>query len=248
MFRIISKIGLATCCVLIASSIGNAQESHAACTDDAMLVFDGSGSMLAVKHNGLKKPRIFEARTAIRDSIPRIAPFRKLGLVIFGPGPEDSCSNIDLRFKPQSNAAPRIISDVDNLSPVGQTPLTNAVQEAVDTLDLSQDPGVVVLLTDGRESCGGDPCALANQLAAEGNVTVHVIGFKVREQYFQWNGHGAKNGRTTARCLADETGGKYVSAESTEELTEALQETLSCPMTARGAGQNLRGVAVDLPG
>jgi Ca-activated chloride channel family protein len=237
MSTIFSKAGLATCCLLALSTVSNAQETRAACTDDAMLVFDGSGSMSAVAHNGLKSPRILEARTAIRNSIPNIAPFRRLGLVIFGPGAEDSCSNIDLRFTPQSNAAPRIISDVDNLSPVGETPLTDAVQEAVDTLGLGNDPGVVVLLTDGRESCGGDPCALANRLAADGRVTVHVIGFKVREQYFQWNGHGAKNGRTTARCLADQTGGKYVSAESTQELTEALQETLACPMTARGAGQ-----------
>ena len=232
------KFGLAVCCMLAVSTISSAQESPAACTDDAMLVFDGSGSMSAVAHNGLKSPRILEARTAIRDSIPRIAPFRRLGLVIFGPGGEDSCSNIDLRFKPQNNAAPRIISDVDQLSPIGETPLTDAVQEAVDTLKLNQDPGVVVLLTDGRESCGGDPCALANRIAAEGRVTVHVIGFKVREKYFQWNGHGAKHGRTTARCLADETGGMYVSAESTEDLTRALQETLSCPMTAKSTGPN----------
>ena len=239
MSKILSKAGLATICLTLAFSTNSgAQESRAACTDDAMLVFDGSGSMSAVAHNGLKSPRILEARTAIRDSIPNIAPFRRLGLVIFGPGAEDSCRNIDLRFRPQSNAAPRIISDVDNLSPIGETPLTDAVQEAVDVLDLGNDPGVVVLLTDGRESCGGDPCALATRLAAEGKVTVHVIGFKVREKYFQWNGHGAKNGRTNARCLADKTGGKYVSAESTEELTKALQETLSCPMTARDAGQN----------
>lgn len=234
MFTVFSKAGLATCCLLALSTVSSAQTAPAACTDDAMLVFDGSGSMAAVKHNGLSSPRIHEARAAIRESIPRIAPFRKLGLVIFGPGPEDSCSNTELRFKPQSNAAPRVIADVDNLSPIGQTPLTDAVKHAVTALDVGEDPGVVVLLTDGRESCGGDPCALAEELAAGQKVTVHVIGFKVREQYFQWNGHGAKNGRTTARCLADETGGKYVSAESTEELTKALQETLSCPMTATG--------------
>ncbi len=106
------------------------------------------------------------------------------------------------------------------------------VKIAVDALDVRNKPGVVVLLTDGRESCRRDPCVLASQLAAEKNVTVHVIGFKVRAQYFQWNGQGARHGRTTARCLADKTGGKYVSTESTEELVAALRETLSCPMTA----------------
>lgn len=239
MLKTIGKVGLAGFGILAASTTGVAESRSPECTDDAMLVFDGSGSMAAVDHNGLNSPRIDEARSAIEQSMPQISPFRKLGLVIFGPGPAESCSNIDLRFRPESNAGPRIIADVDALEPVGQTPLTTSVEEALDALDLSEGPGVVVLLTDGRESCGGDPCALARQIAADRNVTVHVIGFKVRAQHFQWNGQGAKNRETSARCLADKTGGAYVSTESTEELVKALQDTLSCPMVAGGAWRAL---------
>ena len=170
------KAGLAAFGLMAASTTGLAEGRPAECTDDAMLVFDGSGSMTAIDHNGLKSPRIDEARAAIREAMPQISPFRKLGLVMFGPGPEDSCENIDLRFRPQSNAGPQIIAEVDALQPIGQTPLTASVEEAVDALDLSEDPGVVVLLTDGRESCRGDPCALAQQIAESQNVTVHVIG------------------------------------------------------------------------
>lgn len=232
MLKTMQRIGLASAGLLAASTVGVAEGRSAECTDDAMLVFDGSGSMAAIDHNGLKTPRIDEAREAIDVSMPQISPFRKLGLVIFGPGPADSCSNIDLRFPPIDNAGPRIIADVEALAPVGQTPLTASVEEAIDALDLSKDPGVVVLLTDGRESCGGDPCALAAEIAEANNVTVHVIGFKVRAQHFQWNGQGAKNRETSARCLADRTGGIYVSTETTEELIRALQDTMSCPMTA----------------
>jgi len=232
MFKIMQRVGLAGAGFLAASTGGVAEGRSAECTDDAMLVFDGSGSMAAIDHNGLKSPRIDEAREAIDVSMPQISPFRKLGLVTFGPGPADSCSNIDLRFRPIDNAGPRIIADVEALAPVGQTPLTASVEEADDALDLSKDPGVVVLLTDGRESCGGDPCALASEIAGAGNVTVHVIGFKVRAQHFQWNGQGAKNRETSARCLADRTGGIYVSTETTDELIKALQDTMSCPMTA----------------
>ena len=81
--------------------------------------------------------------------------------------------------------------------------------------------------------------ALAAQIAAEKNVTVHVIGFKVRAQHFQWNGQGAKNRETSARCLADQTGGKYVSTESTEKLVKALQYMLSCSMVADDAWREL---------
>ncbi len=239
MFKSFQRAGLAGFGLLAASTLGVAEGRQAECTDDAMLVFDGSGSMAAISHNGLDNPRIDEARAAIREAMPQISPFRELGLVIFGPGPADTCSNIDLRFPPQSNAGPRIIADVDALAPIGQTPLTASVEEAVDALDLSEDPGVVVLLTDGRESCGGDPCDLAARIAEANNVTVHVIGFKVRAQHFQWNGQGKKNRETSARCLADKTGGLYVSTESTEELIKALQDTMSCPMTANGVFREL---------
>ena len=230
LFKNTLRMGLTGFCLLAGSTIGSSQSQVAQCTDDAMLVFDGSGSMAATGHNGLDRPRIEDARAAIERSMPRITPFRKVGLIIYGPGPEDSCSNIDLHFRPQSQAAARIIAAVNNLSPVGETPLTEAVRNAADVLDSSQKTGVVVLVTDGRESCRGAPCLLAAQLAAEKNITVHVIGFKVRGQYHQWSGQGLKHAPTKARCLADQTGGKYVSTESTDELIAALQETLSCPM------------------
>ena len=46
----------------------------------------------------------------------------------------------------------------------------------------------IVLLTDGKETCGGSPCQLAGTLAAEAHdLTVHVIGFKVRDDHFGWD-------------------------------------------------------------
>ena len=38
-----------------------------------------------------------------------------------------------------------------------------------------------------------------------------------------------------SRCLADETGGIYVSAETTDELIAAFQKTLGCPIVSRSA-------------
>lgn len=203
-------------------------------TDDAMLVFDASGSMASMGYNAISTPRIVDARKALRQSLPDITPFRRLGLVIYGPGPKDECSNIDVRFPPLPNTARRIIGDVDRISPDGNTPLTEAVRIAAETLDTRKEPGTVVLITDGRETCGGATCRLAGSLAADGHqITVHVIGFKVRDRAFGLqpaDALPAGSGHTAARCLSDQTGGKYVSTESTEELVRALQDLLGCPM------------------
>ena len=204
------------------------------CIDDAMLVFDGSGSMAAMGHNGLDQPRIVEAREAMRLAMPRVTKVRRVGLVVYGPGKQQSCDNISLRFPPIENAASRIIHEIDVLRPTGETPLTDAVKTAASTLQADGPSGVVVLVTDGKENCGGAVCQLAAELAASApQIVIHVIGFKVRSAFFNWPGTddaGYESGRTVARCLADRTGGQYFSTEDTQELVQALQQTLACPV------------------
>ena len=78
------------------------------------------------------------------------------------------------------NAAQRILHDVSTLNPSGKTPLTAGVEQAAEVLDYKTDPGVVVLLTDGEETCDGAPCDLGKRLKAEGvQLTGHVIGFRM---------------------------------------------------------------------
>lgn len=198
------------------------------CGEDAMIVFDGSGSMSKVGSNAQGVPRIDTARRAVRVAVPEIARGRRLGLVVYGPGPEGSCDNIDLRFPPQENAADRIVAEVEVLEPGGDTPLTGAVEEAAAVLQKQGRGGTVLLVTDGRETCKRQPCELAARLAREApNLTVHVVGFEVRSSYFSWDAHYGK-GPGEARCLADETGGRYVEAETVEELVEAIRDALGC--------------------
>lgn len=207
------------------------------CTDDAMLVFDASGSMAEMGYNAISSPRIFDARDAMRRALPEITPFRNLGLVIYGPGQAGPCGNIDLRFPPSPNAASQIIDAIDGVQPDGSTPLTRAVRNAAEVLRYKEGPATIVVVTDGRETCGGAPCALAEELAnLPHKITVHVIGFKVRGRFFEWRSSDTvKDGDaiTVASCLPEQTGGKYVSTENLEELVQALQKTLGCPVMSR---------------
>lgn len=201
------------------------------CTEDAMIVFDGSGSMAEMGFNDISEPRIFEAREALREALPQIAEMRRLGLLIYGPNGRNECSGVDLRFGPIENAAPRILEDVDALEPEGKTALTDAVRRAAGALNYQQQPATVVLVTDGKETCGGAPCRLATELQTNGyNVTVHVIGFKVRGDFFDWSraSNQYNDADAVSRCLADTTGGKYVRAETLDELVAALRVTLGC--------------------
>lgn len=210
------------------------------CAADAMLVFDGSASMDELGFDVRKETRIQEARRAVRDAVPDIAPYRRVGLMVYGPGPLGACSNIDLRFAPMANAADALIGEVDALQPKGLTPLTTAVEQAAEVLDYRTQPAVVVLVTDGNETCGGRPCALGARLASGAqDLTVHVIGFKVVVDFFSWDNPEQETydgGNTVAKCLADATGGMFVSTETVDELAAALRDTLGCALIGRLEG------------
>lgn len=197
-----------------------------------MIVFDGSGSMAEMGFNDINEPRIFEARRAMAEVIPEIAQNRRLGLVVYGPGGADECSGIDVRFPPLANAARPIIDAVDALQPGGSTALSEAVRMAAETLTYKSRPATILLITDGKETCGGMPCALATTLASEGaDTTVHVIGFKVRGAFFSWdrsNDNDYNTAESVSRCLADRTGGTYASAETLDQLIAAMRATLGC--------------------
>jgi len=220
-------IGLAAALVQAAAGTG-ALAGPATCRDDAMIVFDASGSMAGTDLNGTPTPRIARVKEALAKVLPSVAALRKLGLVDYGPGSSHNrCDNIELQLEPMPDAAGPIMAVIERLIPVGRTPLTSAVQLAAKIVGFPTKPAVVVLLTDGEETCGGDPCGLARDLRTKGeHLTVHVIGYRTRD--------GSQGmGYLQSRCLADETGGLYVSAETTDELVAAFRKTLGCPAVSQ---------------
>ena len=202
-----------------------------------MIVFDASGSMSGNEKLGIATTvtRIDEVRAALARVLPAAARHRRVGLITYGPGPYNQC-NVELNLKPEPDAAAAILHAVDALTPAGKTPLTAAVTQAAEVLDYRHKPGVVVVLTDGEETCGGSPCDLGKELhdAAE-NLVVHVIAF--RTSNFSWTGEQSILG---IKCLAEANNGLYVTAETQEDLVAAFQETLSCPMISRLSGPNAR--------
>ena len=217
--------------VLVALLTGSAaspaaDEPRTPCTEDAMIVFDASGSMAGNMVQGLFSAvtRIDEVRKALAEVLPGATKFRKVGLITYGPGPYQQC-NVDLQFPPIQNATERIMSVVNAINPAGKTPLTEAVKQAADVLHQQTTRGVVVLVTDGEETCGGAPCDLGKSIKANSQLTVHVIGFQLRG--FSWTG---AQSILDVKCLAEETGGLYITAENRHDLVKAFQKTLGCPM------------------
>jgi Ca-activated chloride channel family protein len=203
-----------------------------ACADDAMIVFDASGSMSGNEKLGIATTvtRIDEVRAALARVLPTVTRHRRVGLITYGPGPYDQC-NVRLNLAPKPDAAELIMREVNAITPAGKTPLTEAVEQAAEILQFRRKPGVVVVVTDGEETCGRSPCTYGEMLSqAAPDFTVHVIAF--RTSVFTWMGTGSA---LEAKCLAERTQGLYVSAGTQDELAQAFRETLGCPLISERA-------------
>lgn len=201
------------------------------CTTDTMLVFDGSASMAEIGADAVRPTRIVEAREAVARLLPEVEAYRRIGLVTYGPGGTGPCNGIHLALPPQPRAAASVSAALDALEPAGLTPLADAVELAAEALDYRTRPAVVVLVTDGNETCGGRPCALSDRMAAQAeDLTVHVIGFRADGgDFFAWDNPEQRFGEdSVARCLADGTGGVFADTGDVEELVEALRVVLGC--------------------
>ncbi|TIM95409.1 MAG: VWA domain-containing protein [Mesorhizobium sp.] len=184
-----------------------------------IIILDASGSMWA-QIDG--KPKLEIARESLRTVLQSVPGDDEIGFMAYGHREKGSCDDIQLIVPPQAGSGSAISAAADSLKFLGKTPLTAAVKQAAEALKYTEDKATVVLITDGLETCGGDPCALGKELEASGvDFTADVVGF----------GLTADEGRQIA-CLADNTGGKYIQASDEKALQAALAETVAAPAPA----------------
>ncbi len=178
--------------------------------EDTMLVFDASGSMWG-QIEGVNK--IVIARDVIEELILSMPAERRLGLVAYGHNREGVCDDIEV-LGAVGTAHDELRESVRGLTPRGRTPLTESVRVAAEALGASENRSTVILVSDGLETCEADPCALARALEeANAAFTIHVVGFDVTAEE-----------RAGLSCMAEETGGLFLAADSADELSEALTQ------------------------
>ncbi|CDX43124.1 von Willebrand factor type A [Mesorhizobium sp. SOD10] len=184
-----------------------------------IIILDASGSMWA-QIDG--KPKLEIARESLRTVLQSVPADDEIGFMAYGHRTKGSCDDIELIVPPQAGSASAISAAADSMKFLGKTPLTAAVKQAAQALKYTEDKATVVLITDGLETCGGDPCALGKELKQTGvDFRADVVGF----------GLSADEGRQIA-CLAENTGGKYIQASDEKALQEALVETVAAPVPA----------------
>lgn len=198
------------------------------------LMLDSSGSMAAEIPSG--QTRIEAAKdvlTEVIDAIPADRDGLDVGFRVFGhqgdntlQGRDESCQSSDLTIPIEGVNKESLQDQVDQYAPRGWTPIALSLQRAADDFEqFGAEEGVtnaVILVTDGLETCSADPndqdannqaaCDAAQALAdSPGSPTVYVVGFGLNPDEL-----------TVLQCIADNTGGRLLGANSAEELREVL--------------------------
>ena len=182
------------------------------------IVVDASRSMWGRMHG---EPKMTVAKEILHDVSYWFPQDLDLALRAYGstsPSVNNDCSDSALLVPFGEQNRESIRWAVESLRPLGQTPIAFALNQASKDFGTLQDDRALVLVTDGIESCGGDPVQAARELREQG-IVVHLIGFGM--------GSAADEDAASLHAVANASGGRYVTASSAEELKEALVQTVA---------------------
>lgn len=193
---------------VVAVSCSLALTATAQANRTIMFVVDTSGSMAG--------QRLTEAKQALINGSAAVPQGATVGLRSFGGGCSDGgVERVALGpFNPAAFAAA-----VNALTARGTTPTPEALRAAVAALPPTGER-TIILVSDGQSTCG-DPCPVAQQLAATSgvNFTMHTVGFRT----------AGGTAETELQCIARVTGGTFVSANDEAGLQRAIGAAASGP-------------------
>lgn len=181
-----------------------------------LFIVDGSNSMWGQVGG---TPKIETAKKAFEGLTAQVPADVNIAVATYGHTNKTSCDDIAY-LTPFVGEADRgkLSQAVNNITPTGKTPIAKSLEILGGEMAKKHegDKNTIVLISDGVESCEGDPCAVAGMLASSNvDFSVHVVGFDIAEK-----------DRKQLQCIAEKGKGRYFAANSTAGFKEAVAEAV----------------------
>ncbi len=180
--------------------------------DGVYLILDASGSMWGQLPDETAK--ITVAKRVLREFVAGDFAGRELALRAYGHRRKGDCADSELvvPFAPQEQVAASVEAFLENLNPLGKTPISRSLRQAL--ADFGERRGEILLISDGIETCDEDPCALVKAWREQGiPIRVHVVGLGLDEA-----------AKTALSCISEAAGTEFHDADSAASLTAGLAE------------------------
>jgi hypothetical protein len=189
--------------------------ANAALQNAVEIIFDASGSML--QQMGASR-RIDIAKSVltnlVQKTIPAGTPF---AFRAFGTKKANCDTDLLLDVAPLDRA--KVSSLLRGMTAINnaKTPIGASLRAVAEDLKGAKGQKVVVLVTDGEETCGGDPAGAIKYLRDQGlDVRVNIVGFGVDDAAL----------KVTFDRWAEMGGGRFFDVKNGTELNAALNEAL----------------------
>lgn len=197
-------------------TVADSATGDTAAPANLILILDASGSMWGQIEG---ENKIVIARRVLGSMIDDLPDGLEVGLVAYGHRREGDCDDIEsvVALGPLDRAGLR--GTVDALNPKGKTPITDSIEHAFEIVRGADDASTVVLVSDGLETCGGDPCAAVRKGKELGlDFRMHVVAFDI-----------ADDDVSQLECAAQAGGGLFLAAEDAAQLGDALETAVAQP-------------------
>jgi hypothetical protein len=148
------------------------------------VVLDASGSMLQ-RLDGER--RIDLAKAAVQEFVTALPDSVAFALRVFGHREADSCrSDLEIPAGPLDRAsAASTVAGIEAMN-LARTPIADSLVLIAEDVGTRAGPLLVILVTDGEETCEGDPAAVIREMTARGtDVRVNIVGFAIDELMLQ---------------------------------------------------------------
>lgn len=186
------------------------------------IILDASGSMKNVQDG---KTLMDIAKESIRDFASNLPEHAQISLTIYGhkgtgsnQDKQLSCSSIEEIYPLDAYNAEDFSSTLDSIVPSGWTSMGASLEQVGERLvnqNSVDSTNVIYLVSDGKETCDGDPAEAAKKLAQSNiNPIINVIGLAV-------NAEDAKE----LEQIAKNADGRYITAKNQQDLDKEFQES-----------------------
>ncbi len=145
--------------------------------------------------------RLESARSAISDVVASLPENINIGLVTIS-----GCGQVDAYDYFAADKRGELMSVIHNATAYSGTPLAQGLRQVRTMVPGDGSDTLIVVVSDGQDSCHGNPCAEAAALArTKPGVSINVLDI----------------GNTGAgQCIAEATGGRVIVANKTDDLTQ----------------------------
>lgn len=189
--------------VFVPASVVHAEKSL------ILYILDGSGSMWG-RVDG--KPKIQVAKEVMTTLLKETPDEIQCGLMVYGHRRKGDCSDIEMVVPIGKLNKEEAIAKIRGITPKGKTPISDSVAMAIDKIKTTEYASTIVLVSDGIETCGKDPCGKVKNLKESGvDFVMHVVGFDVKDEAAKQLG-----------CIARAGSGMYFSTSNATDLLTAL--------------------------